>query len=58
MTANQLPQVPFGPTNLHVTPVCVGCAPLEKGLDPHQLRRLLPTNKRGDFVERVEVVRC
>jgi D-threo-aldose 1-dehydrogenase len=28
MTASVLPRVPFGPTDLHVTPLCVGCAPL------------------------------
>ena len=28
MTARSLPLVPFGPTGLRVTPLCVGCAPL------------------------------
>ena len=28
MTASLLPRVPFGQTDLHVTPLCVGCAPL------------------------------
>jgi len=28
MTAGLLPLVPFGPTDLRVTPLCVGCAPL------------------------------
>jgi D-threo-aldose 1-dehydrogenase len=28
MTASVLPSVPFGPTDLRVTPLCVGCAPL------------------------------
>ncbi|MEP7187783.1 MAG: aldo/keto reductase [Roseiflexaceae bacterium] len=28
MTASSLPSVPFGPTDLRVTPLCVGCAPL------------------------------
>jgi D-threo-aldose 1-dehydrogenase len=28
MTASMLPRVPFGPTDLRVTPLCVGCAPL------------------------------
>src|SRR5215217_7838140 len=28
MAASLLPLVPFGPTGLRVTPLCVGCAPL------------------------------
>ena len=28
MVASLLPHVPFGPTDLRVTPLCVGCAPL------------------------------
>jgi len=28
MTASLFPHVPFGPTDLRVTPLCVGCAPL------------------------------
>ena len=28
MTASVLPHVPFGPTDLRVTSLCVGCAPL------------------------------